>query len=250
MITESGVLNTNYHREDSFSKYPKNQNFANQQRSLGPSLFRSDTTILNKATSEPKLDYSTVAKLNLQKTDSIKSLPVQELSVRSATTIKERKTSPPPGYSLEDYGRTLHRIGESTDSGAPERAEAILREMLEKYAKGMHSIQPDGACYNSVIHVYAKAGKAEKAESVLRLMFKDYQDGNEKAEPNVRVYTNVLHAWRKAKAPNAPERCEAILKEMYELSDTGILPSCKPDTFAVTVSIFGYQPLQLLFAAI
>jgi hypothetical protein len=47
--------------------------------------------------------------------------------------------------------------------------------------------------------------------------------------------TDLLHAWRKSRDPDAPERCESLLAEMYELSDTGNLPNCKPDTFAVTV---------------
>jgi pentatricopeptide repeat protein len=183
-----------------------------------------------------KLDYSSVAKMNLPKFNVIERGTSTETSIRGHTFRSEVKSHASSGLTLEDYGRTLHRMGDSSTEGTAERAESVLRDILEKYSNGTHEIQPDGACYNSVIHSYADVGKAEKAESVLRLMFKDYQDGNEKAEPNVRVYTNVLHAWRKAKAPNAPERCEAILKEMYELSDKGILPSCKPDTFAVTVS--------------
>lgn len=47
---------------------------------------------------------------------------------------------------------------------------------------------------------------------------------------------DVLHAWRKSKDPSAPDRCEALLAEMYELGDpNSTLPHCKPDTFAVTV---------------
>jgi hypothetical protein len=49
---------------------------------------------------------------------------------------------------------------------------------------------------------------------------------------------DVLHAWRKSKDPEAPDRCEALLAEMYELGNTNTnLPHCKPDTFAVTVRI-------------
>lgn len=191
---------------------------------------KQDTSTSNQGDSDripelvTKLNYSRAVKKNLPDSPDAARIPF----------VPEKKSV----RSLEDYGRLLHRIGESNAANAAEHSESVLREMLDYYSKGIHMIQPDGACYNSVIHTYAKAGKAEKAESVLRLMFKNYTEGNEKAEPNVRVYTNVLHAWRKAKAPNAPERCEAILKEMYELSDTGLLKSCKPDTFAVTVSIF------------
>ena len=185
-----------------------------------------------KSTLTSKMDYSSVVKMNLPPNAYSQTVQPQHIQY----TDEPKATS--PGVSLEEYGRALHRMGESNREGTAELAESILIEILDKYTIGSHNIRPDGACYNSVIHAYAEEGKAEKAESVLRLMFKDYQDGNEKAEPNVRVYTNVLHAWRKTKAANAPERCEAILKEMYELSDTGILPACKPDTFAVTVSKF------------
>jgi hypothetical protein len=110
-----------------------------------------------------------------------------------------------------------------------------------------------------VIHAYAEAGLPHHAENVMRLMFTDFKNGNLSAEPNVRCLTSkeilnivsltyiayltfasrcvdVLHAWRKSKDPDAPDRCEALLAEMYELGDpNSSLPHCKPDTFAVTV---------------
>jgi pentatricopeptide repeat protein len=193
--------------------------------------YPEETNRIQKPSIKP--NYSSVTKKNIKDTNYV----VRNPSVPLQNCFHQNVKVAAPGLSLEEYGRALHRMGESFEEGAAEHAELLLREMLDKYSNGTHNIQPDGACYNSVIHAYAEAGKAEKAESVLRLMFQNYNEGNEKAEPNVRVYTNVLHAWRKAKAPNAPERCEAILKEMYQLSDTGALSACKPDTFAVTVSV-------------
>jgi pentatricopeptide repeat protein len=225
---KNAISTTNVWYHDSKDLYAENRH-----KSVHSSLqaaYRADKE--NAVTVAPKLNYSAAAK---------KNLPMQAVDQCVSTNTFsnkqfEQENEPNSGFSLEDYGRALHRMGENSQAGAAEFAETLLREMIDKFATGKHSIRPDGACYNSVIHAYAECGKAEKAEGILRLMFDDYQDGNEKAEPNVRVYTNVLHAWRKAKAPNAPERCETILKEMYELSDKGILPSCKPDTFAVTVS--------------
>ena len=107
-------------------------------------------------------------------------------------------------------------------------------------------ISPGSCCcfacrfVDSVIHAYANAGLPNKAEAIIRLMIEDYENGNDDAEPNVRVFNNVLHTWRKSKDHNAPERCEAILREMQHLCDSGKFKACQPDTYAVTVLLHAW----------
>lgn len=46
---------------------------------------------------------------------------------------------------------------------------------------------------------------------------------------------DILHAWRKSQDSEAPERCEELIKEMFELGATSKSQNCKPDSFAITV---------------
>ena len=47
--------------------------------------------------------------------------------------------------------------------------------------------------------------------------------------------TGVIIAWRKSQDPEAPERCEGLIKQMFDYSDAMILNRCMPDTFAINV---------------
>jgi pentatricopeptide repeat protein len=147
----------------------------------------------------------------------------------------ENPNEPESFKTLEEYGRTLHYLLNRGTLAAARDAESILRTMILNSECGRSDIQPDGACFNSVIHAYAKLGMTFEAESILRLMFRNYKQGNAHAQPNVRVFTNVLHGWRKSEDPDAPERCESLIEEMYKLSVTDDLPHCKPDCYSVTV---------------
>lgn len=225
-----------------------------------------------KVGSNDKMDYSAAAARNNAFTTDKPSkkllgFPIYTDHPVSTNELSQLPQLPKPTQSkLQDYTRKLLRLSEQGEFGAAEKAEALLRDMLERYKEGKDTLRPDGSCYNqyvsslsllspadlilatqpsltflsfripSVIHAYAKAGRPEKAQIVLRLMFEDYNEGgNLSAEPNVRVFTNLLHAWRKSKDPTAPESCEQLLQHMDELSDNHGLSHCKPDVFAVTV---------------
>jgi len=65
-------------------------------------------------------------------------------------------------------------------------------------------------------------------------MLDAYNSGQDWAVPNVRHYTTLLYAWQQAKSIDGPIRCEEILKSMHALSESHLLPGCKPDSFAYT----------------
>jgi len=142
-----------------------------------------------------------------------------------------------PSFTLSNYTSSIRTWAQSKEPGSAEHAESILRDMISMYYAGMSHVQPDGGCYNLVIHAHAEACQPTNAEAVLRLMWDDYNHGNKYAEPNVRIYTSVLYAWEKSKQNVAPERCEIILKKMHQLYETGTGLLCKPDLYTYTVCL-------------
>jgi pentatricopeptide repeat protein len=78
----------------------------------------------------------------------------------------------------------------SGDSEAPDRAEAVLRQM-----SGI--AKPNVKTYTATIQAHARGqdrDKAKRAQEVLQRMKGDYKNGNLDAEPNIYVYNAVLNA--------------------------------------------------------
>jgi hypothetical protein len=133
-----------------------------------------------------------------------------------------------------DYASVIGSVLASDESGhGAQKADFILRFMLEEYKSGRGRVRPDGGMYNKVMHGYATRGTPEKVEELLRVMCKEYESGDELAAPNARHYTTLLHAWQNAKVPYGPDRAESILSEMHKMYETDALP-CKPDAHAYT----------------
>jgi hypothetical protein len=74
----------------------------------------------------------------------------------------------------------------SAQSGAPQRAEQILKWM-HNLNRTNPSICCDKYTFNTVIHAYAKAGgpnAGQKAQELLNTMQTMYQQGNELVKPD------------------------------------------------------------------
>ena len=92
--------------------------------------------------------------------------------------------------------------------------------------------RPDIKTYASIIRLFASMGLASRAEALLNRLYKEYQKTkHQQLEPDVEIFTTVLMAWARSNAPHAPERAEALLKNMQELSDCDIV-SVAPDCLA------------------
>eukprot|EP00980_Cylindrotheca_fusiformis_P006992 scaffold1469_cov119-Cylindrotheca_fusiformis.AAC.36 len=127
--------------------------------------------------------------------------------------------------SVISYSTVLSSFANSDVNGAGERAEAILRRMIDQ------GIPPNTISYNSVINSYTKSRQMDRAENLLKEMHEASMHGDSELRPSVQTYTLVLSGWSKAKSPVAGERGERILGMMKSLANSGELDSA-PDIVA------------------
>lgn len=95
---------------------------------------------------------------------------------------------------------------------APERALKIFRRSKE-------FIVPSVPVRNTVINVWAKAAAsrpdaAGRAEALLREMI---DSGDEQLLPTRVSFNTCMDAWAKSRHPEAPQKCESLLREMESL---------------------------------
>ncbi len=140
------------------------------------------------------------------------------------------------------------------DRNAASRAEALLREMQEKYEEGMeernkrrnkrsisqsgnsrsstssssrtnnsyyHRIRPTLVSFTTVIDAWAKASKrgdvdaASRAEAVFDLLMVLSKEYPE-LKPNTFTWSTILNAWGESSLPGAAERAEGLLRRMMD----------------------------------
>ena len=188
---------------------------------IGTSIGRGDVGI--------GMDFSAALRQNLDTPTTCQEDPPKSRSKEPVKkTIVDPKTSKPTNSEL-----SIRSVAASKDIGAAEHAEFLLRQMLCDYHEGLSESPPDGGCFNSVVHAYASRGDAAKAETVLALMWHEFYKGN--LPPDKRIFTTVMYAWQRSeKKVEAPDACEHLLRQMHQLGDTGMAPTCGPDTFTYT----------------
>ncbi|EJK52709.1 hypothetical protein THAOC_27989 [Thalassiosira oceanica] len=130
-------------------------------------------------------------------------------------------------------------------AGKPERADEILRKMLQS---NNNKLQPDTMCYTSVIDGYARKGGEEsafRAEELLREMEDTYnsQGGSYLTKPNFRTYRAVITALGKSTQPRSAEKCEQILNEMESYASHG-MKDLAPNTIVYNAVIDAYARSQ------
>lgn len=122
------------------------------------------------------------------------------------------------------YSAVLDAFAKYKHVGAAERAESILRRMIDQ------GIKPNNISYNSVIDAFAKSQNVERAESLLNEMYELYAHGNFETKPTMRTYCVVLSAWSSSRSPEAGERGEKLLNLMKDLANSGEIDA--PDIVA------------------
>ena len=126
---------------------------------------------------------------------------------------------------LQSYNSLLHAIARSGRRGAGEECEKLLVDTMMLSSR----LLPDIVSYTATIQGYANAGKAEHAERVLRKACEDYYkhdegtDQHQSMKPTVNIFSAAISAWSKSGSAEAPERAEALLEWMKDLSKAGDL---------------------------
>jgi pentatricopeptide repeat protein len=129
---------------------------------------------------------------------------------------------------------------------APERAEALLRQMEELYMQSFdESLRPKTMHYNMVLHLLSNSGKIDSARNAERMLHRMEQRfcGEEPfaVEPDVHSYNTVLNAFAKSKEPGSAQRAERLLEDMIIKYEVHGRKRLKPDTISFTTVIDAFS---------
>ena len=174
------------------------------------------------------------------------------LSTMSSLYAKGDVQCKPNAFTFSGVIRAVVRsvkrgAAKSAAEGAALRAEALLRLMDRLYAEeGDADVMPDSILFTTVMNAWANVGdgdSAERAEALLRRMEHLHSRGEARIKPDAVAYSSAIKAWTRAASsgyrgggsrPDAPERAEALLREMERrYGETGD-PDVRPDTIAYT----------------
>ena len=131
------------------------------------------------------------------------------------------------------FDDTLHEWANlRNSSNAGERAESLLRLMVELYANGNKEMKPGLRNFSPVIAAWtrnANRNGAKNAEAVLNFMLEFAQQvGDDKMVPNTLMCSSIINAWGRSHEKSAPYRAEAMLhrmQEWYAAGNKGVQPN-------------------------
>jgi pentatricopeptide repeat protein len=121
---------------------------------------------------------------------------------------------------------------------APERAEALLKEML---ASPVRQVEPTAIVVTTVLNAWANRGTldaAERAEAILNRVIELYEGGNIHMKPDAQCYGTVIAAFAKAGQGSS---AESVLHRLQVLYRTTGDRSVKPNTVNFNSVISAWQ---------
>ena len=137
------------------------------------------------------------------------------------------------------YTAVIQAHANSGVIGSPERAEALIERMIDKYQRGDDSVRPTAKTFNAVIHAYGKARNAERAAAIFKRMELLYESGVTEAKPNAINYNALITAWANCDLPDSAQRAEAVLEKMESMYKKGHT-ALKPTTVSFNAVIDAY----------
>lgn len=130
--------------------------------------------------------------------------------------------------TVRSWNALLNALSRSRDKNAGERAEQVLRHMLEK---GKQKVKPNAFSFTAVLAAYQNSRNpddARRADDLLREMESlYYEKGELDSPPDVYHYTIVCNAWSRSGLPTAPTRVMQIIAHMNELAEQS--PNARPN---------------------
>ena len=179
---------------------------------------RSYTKAINAIARQASKTSGDDAEVLLEKMRSI-SAAATHTDPELAASIK------PNSYT---YTAVIQAHANSGIIGSPERAEALVERMIDKYQRGDDSVRPTAKTFNAIIHAYGKARNAERAAAVFDRMELLYESGVTEAKPNAINYNALITAWANCDLLDSAQRAEAILEKMeslYKMGDKALKPT-------------------------
>jgi hypothetical protein len=101
---------------------------------------------------------------------------------------------------------------------APERLDAVIRDMQSRAEAGNPSVQPTTPNYKCAMEAWGSSSRRDAPERMEALLRGLHNTGR-KADRH--IYSLVLHAWATSRLPDAMKRVDAILALMHHNSNTG-----------------------------
>jgi pentatricopeptide repeat protein len=133
--------------------------------------------------------------------------------------IKSREEGVLINVDAVTFNGVMDAWAKSGRSKAPQRAEAVLKEMIEYSNAGWVEVTPNVVSYTTVLSTWANSNQAKAAHRAEELLHEMQQRG---VSPNSISYLSVLTAWARSMDTHAPERAYAILKHMIHLHRQGV----------------------------
>jgi hypothetical protein len=130
-------------------------------------------------------------------------------------------------YSINAWTRSRRR-----DSG--EKAEEILKLLLDFYEDGNPDVKPDSRSFSHIIDYYARChapDAGEKAERLLNAMSEMFKNRKGDVVPNMFCFNSVIHAYSRSKDPNAGIHAERVLQLLEALHNKYGIYRLRPNTF-------------------
>jgi pentatricopeptide repeat protein len=190
---------------------------------------RSYTKTINAISRQGGISGGEDAEALLEKMRSI-SAAASHTNPEYASSIR------PNSYT---YTAVIQAHSNSGAIGSPERAEALIERMIDKYQRGDDSVRPTSKTFNAVIHAFGKARDAERAAAMFSRMERLYESGATLAKPNAINFNSLITAWANCDLPDSAKRAEAVLERMeqsYKMGDE----SLKPTTVSFNAVIDAY----------
>ena len=107
---------------------------------------------------------------------------------------------------------------------APQRAEAMLEQMLKPNIEGggiAVKINPTSITFNSVMSAWTKSRKPEAAERCQNIFDLMTNDLGHIVQPDFVTFNVMIHAWSLSHGEDAPDRAEAMLSDMQRRFKAG-----------------------------
>mmetsp|Transcript_14800 Transcript_14800/g.42627 ORF Transcript_14800/g.42627 Transcript_14800/m.42627 type:complete len:609 (+) Transcript_14800:1559-3385(+) len=111
-------------------------------------------------------------------------------------------------------------INAYANSGRPDKAETVLRFLVEQYQAGNEKARPNRIVFNTIVKAWAKSnlkGRESRSEDILRHMITSCAKDDMCPRPDKVTFNIVLGCYAKSSQYGSSRKAVKLLKEMEEL---------------------------------
>ena len=163
----------------------------------------------NKSMKPTLLLYSAVFQA-LAKTRSVKSAEKAEQLLRRKLTFRAR-----PKMTTVAFNAVIDAWARSGASDAPEKAQAILNEMIKRFDQGDDEVKPSTRSFNAVLLAWKNSkdvNAPKRAEKVLKQMNEMHTETGDKSfKADIVTINTIIGTWANRRTKEAAEKANLFL---------------------------------------